>query len=526
MDEKTGKSQFLKRTKSICPKCYAILDAQIFKENNQVWIEKTCKEHGTFKEIYWSDYDYYRRAELYRVDGSGVSNPKIKTDPDKIICPKNCGLCKLHKSHTLLGNIFLTNRCELNCWYCFAHAKRQGYVYEPTFEQVKFMLKTLRNNQPVPAYAVQFTGGEPTLRSDLVKIIKTAKKMGFLYILLNTNGLRIAKTHGLAKKYKEAGVNVLYLSFDGVSEKTNPKNHKYMEEILNEMRDAEISVTLVPTLVKGVNDHEIGAIIDFAMENIDIVRGVNFQPVSFVGRMERIEREQRRVTIPDLLGAIEEQTGGVIPMHSFYPIPVTVPISNFLESATGIPQSRMTPHPHCGAGTYVFKEGGKIVPVTDFMDVDALSALLNQSSAELKQKMIGRVKAVLDIHKNIDHCIDKTRLPNGVDIKSALLNILKEKTNSLGDFHKKVLFIGTMHFQDTYNYDIERVKRCVIHYVVPDGRIIPFCSYNVMPEIYRDRIHESYGIPIEEWKKQTHKELDELAQPIQGVGAAHGRKNI
>ncbi|MDH5532762.1 MAG: radical SAM protein, partial [Candidatus Bathyarchaeota archaeon] len=151
--------QVIKETKSICPECLKVLDATIFEKDNKVYIKKECPEHGKFQDVYWSDYEQYLRAEQFRYDGDGLRNPRTET---KLDCPLDCGICPQHKSHTVLAIIDVTNRCNLRCPVCFANAAAAGYVYEPSKQEVREMLENLRSNDPVPATALQFSGGEPT----------------------------------------------------------------------------------------------------------------------------------------------------------------------------------------------------------------------------------------------------------------------------------------------------------------------------------------------------------------------------
>jgi len=367
------------------------------------------------------------------------------------------------------------------------------------------MVRVAKNLKPVGCNAVQLTGGEPTLRNDLIEIIRAIKAEGIDHIQLNTNGILLALQPDLALKVREAGVNTVYLSYDGVDEHTNPKNHKEVPKILENCRKAGLGIVLVPTIINTVNDHQLGDIIRFASDNIDIVRGVNIQPVSLIGRISREERERYRITIPDVIKRIEEQTDYEITRDDFYPVPCVTAISHFVEALTGTPQYEFTCHFACGMATYVFKVNGKLIPITRFVDVDGFFEYLNEKAEEIKGskiKSIRALKSIIDLRRFVD--LDKAPF----DITKILFDVLvKHDYSSLGEFHVRALFIGMMHFQDLYNYDIERVKRCVIHYGTPDGRIIPFCAFNVLPEIYKDKIHAKYGIPVEEWEKKTGKKL-------------------
>jgi hypothetical protein len=495
--------EFPYKTTSLCPECLKVLNAEVYTEDGKVMIKKVCPEHGETTEVYWGDVEMFKKAYKFAHDGPGIENPIV----DSANCPFSCGLCKIHKSQTALLNIVLTNRCDLMCWYCFFYARRAGYVYEPTIEQIREMIRVARSIKPVPTNAVQLTGGEPTLRDDLIEVIKAIREEGIEHVQLNTNGIRLALEPDLAKKVREAGCNTVYLSYDGVDEKTNPKNHYEVPKVLENCRRAELGIVLVPTVIKGVNDHQLGDIIRFGADNIDIIRGVNFQPVSLVGSMPKRERDKVRITIPDAIIKIEEQTEGEISREDFYPVPSVAPISHFVEAVTGIPQYELTTHWACGMATYVFKEDGKLIPVTRFIDVEGLFEYLNERAEDLKEsklKKIKAVKGVIDLRK----FVDQSRAPKGFDVTKILFDVLvKHDYTSLGSFHMKSLFIGMMHFQDLYNYDIERVKRCEIHYATPDGKIIPFCTFNVIPEYYRDKVQAEYGIPIEEWEKSTGKSL-------------------
>ncbi|MEM5798276.1 MAG: radical SAM protein [Candidatus Aenigmatarchaeota archaeon] len=498
--------KILKITSSICPECNKILKATVFEKGGKVWITKKCPEHGKFDDLYWGSYKLYKKAKRFAHDGKGIWNPNV--NKEKPICPVDCGLCKLHKSHTALANLVVTNRCDLNCWYCFFYAGRVGYVYEPSLQQIEEMVKMLVNERPVRCNAIQLTGGEPTLRNDLVEIIKICKKHGVDHVQLNTNGIRLSKDLELAKAVKEAGVNTLYLSYDGVSEKTNPKNHWEISGLFENCRKAGInSIVLVPTIIKGINDHEIGDILRFGFKNNDIVKGVNYQPVSLVGRITNAERQRMRITIPEVIAKIEEQTNGQVTEDDFYPVPTIYPITRFVEAITKKAQYDLSSHFACGMATYIFNENGNMLPITRFVDVEGLLEYLNEKAEEIENGRSKYIVAAKMLFK-IGSFIDKKKSPKGFNLASIIYNaLMKHDYTALGAFHHKALFVGMMHFMDKYNYDIERVKRCCIHYAMTDGRIIPFCAFNVIPEWYRDKHQESQGISFEEWEKRTGKKL-------------------
>jgi hypothetical protein len=495
----------IKGTTSVCPECLKIIPAEIYEADGLVWISKTCPKHGETTEKYWEDYKMYQKASRFAREGKGISNPTVKLDGSK--CPFDCGLCKRHKSHTALANIVLTNRCDLSCWYCFFYAKEGEGIYEPTLDQLRQMFRVLRAEKPVACNAVQLTGGEPTLREDLLDIIRIAREEGFKHVQLNTNGIRLANDPTLAKKIRQAGVNTLYLSFDGVTAKTNPKNHYEAPKAIENCRKAGIGIVLVPTVIKGINDHELGKIVEFASKNIDVIRGVNFQPVSIVGRMPRTERDKMRITIPGTIKRLEEQTNGALSRDDFFPVPCVGNITEFVEAMTERPHYNLSTHFACGMATYIFKDGDRLVPITRFVDVEGLFNYLQEKAFELKK---GKSKLLTSarLFVKINSFIDKKKQPAGFGLGKLLYNaLIKHDYKTLGEFHYKTLFVGMMHFQDLYNYDIERVERCAIHYALPDGRIIPFCAFNVLPEYYRDDVQRKYSLPPVEWEKKTGKKL-------------------
>ena len=282
-----------KTTQSLCPECTQVIEALIFEEKGRVMMEKTCAQHGYFKDTVFSDARLYLKLEqAHYGDNRGVTNPAI---PNATRCPQQCGLCSMHTSHTVLANLDLTNRCNLTCPVCFANANVQGYLYEPSFEQLRGMLKTLRDQRPVPNRVVQFSGGEPTIYPRFHDVLRMATEMGFTHIQCATNGIMFADLE-FARQSKEAGLHTLYLQFDGVTDDVylRTRGVPLMEKKLaciENCRKAGLKIIFVPTIVKGVNDHQIGDMIRLAIDNIDTVSGFSFQPVCFTGRINRRELE-------------------------------------------------------------------------------------------------------------------------------------------------------------------------------------------------------------------------------------------
>jgi len=518
--ESTLKKGLPKETESVCPECGKIVKAKIFDENGRVMIEKKCSEHGGFKDVYWSDAGLYLKAEKFAYDGIGVENPKIKA---KKKCPFECGLCDLHLSHTCLANIDLTNRCNMRCPICFANAAAAGYVYEPDYEQVVEMLENLRRNRPVPTPAVQFSGGEPTIYPKFFDVVKKAKELGFVQIQVATNGLKLVD-FDFCQKMKDNGMDTVYLQFDGLNDEiyVQARGRKMLDvkmkvvENCRNVKPKPLSTVLVPTIINGINNDQVGEILNFAVKNSDVIRSVNYQPVSFTGRIDKEERGKGRYTLTDLADELEKQTK-ILKKEDFYPVPVVTPISELISILAGEPKVAFTAHPHCGLATFLYIENGNATPITRFVDVEGMFSQMMRMAEKLGKigflvRLVGKMKSEKSKKKSVQKSFEKyfgkyiyeDKLPKGLNITELLENVFSEHSKeSLGEFTWKTIMVGGMHFQDSYNYDIERVKRCVIHYATPDGRIIPFCAYNGGPT-YRNEIEKKYSVPLDEWRK-THE---------------------
>jgi len=501
----------LEKIVSVCPACYQEgkikkIDAAIIEDDGKVYITKKCDRHGAFKDIYFSDAALYKRWMKYEVTGEPAPDVKTKIFDEPALYDE-------HKSQSVLTNLLVTNRCDLRCSYCFMNAGASGRVYEPTLNQIKELMIQARNERPMGSKAIQITGGEPTIRNDLIDIVKMAKEVGFSHVQVNTNGVKLADSVDYCRQLKEAKVNTVYMSFDGVTKKTNPwidKNKKAIENL----RKVNLKIVLVPVLIGDKNLDEAGKIVKFALDNINIVRGVNFQPISFCGRITKIKdekREKQRVDYVKMMNAIEKEFNGQISKDDFYPVPFVYPISKLIELLKGETQVEFTAHPGCGGATYVFLDNGEPLPVTRFIDVESLLAFVDKESKI--RGPLKKVRVATAFLANVDKFVDYDKAPKGFNLKKLLKDAaIGGSYNSLRGFHYKSLFLGSMWFQDAFNLNVDRLERCVIHYTTLEG-IVPFCAYNGLG--IGDKIREKHSITIKEWEKKTGRKMkDDLRKDV------------
>jgi 7,8-dihydro-6-hydroxymethylpterin dimethyltransferase len=496
-----------KSTQSLCPECIKVIPARQFEENGKVMIEKTCPEHGEFKDCIYADVALYLKMEEWEFgDNKGLTNPAINTGADAV-CPDDCGLCSLHTSHSALANVDLTNRCNLTCPVCFANANTAGYLYEPDMDGVRVMLKALRDERPVDGRVVQFSGGEPTIHPNFVEICAMAKEMGFTHIQAATNGIMLGDLD-FAKRSKQAGLSTIYLQFDGVTDDIYLKTRgealfdKKMQAIDN-CRKAGIKVVFVPTIVKGLNDHQLGDILRVAIKNVDTVSGISFQPVAFTGRIAKKELEAKRYTLTDMAHDLSKQTGMFDTYNDWFPLSSVTPFSKLMAALRGEGVPTISCHPHCSLGTYMFvdEKSGKAIPVTQFVDIPAMLQDIEELAQKTEKAFFKYYHGVSAWTKLKKH-FKQELAPPGLTFQK-FLNTLQGMTNKKlgrdgmdGTFTYRTLLVAGMHFMDSYNYDIERVKRCVIHYAAPDGKLYPFCTYNSGPT-FREKIEKQFSIPFE-----------------------------
>ncbi len=477
----------LRKTMSTCPICLDKIPADIIDEDGKVYLVKKCKNHGEFKDVYFGSTQLYAKLmEYFDGDDSDVA------DDD---CPNACGICDSHKSSTVLANIDLTSACNFRCPVCFAHSEDDACLYQPSIDDVARMMDILRHGDP-PCHVLQLSGGEPTLHEDFFEIARLAREKGFVQLQVATNGKILAENPDFAKRLAQADFDTVYLQFDGVTPEPYialrgfnalPLKVRAIENIRK--YGPRPNIVLVPTLVKGINDGQIGDIIRFAAENIDVVRGIVFQPVSYTGRIQNEELLNRRYTIPDLMHAVQEQTENEVGIDDFLPVSAASPLLEFLERFShGSRYPVLSTHPACGVWTFAFKDRGKLIPLTRIIRIDELLTFLDTVQTTSKSSLVVKITAKLHrlirpqsirYAKRIKNWISDLLTEQSVDSASAFTN------------NPTVLFIGAMHFMDAYNFDFQRVKRCCIHYATPDGRVIPFCSYNVF---YREKVESAFRV--------------------------------
>jgi len=452
-------SERIGETQSLCPECLRTIPAEKIAENDEVYLVKTCPEHGTFKTIIWRGVDEYQ--DLYRYAGVPSTPCKVAVD-DKGDCPQICGLCTEHIQHTCMVVLEVTNGCNLNCPICFARSN-EGYRYHPTIDEIEGMWRTIIDYVEHPI-CVQISGGEPTIRNDLPDIVRQGKEMGIDYIEVNTNGVRLGTDIEYLRAMKEAGVDSLYFSFDGLApeiyEKTCGEDLLDIKlKALDNCAEVNMGVTLVTVVSPKINLDQVGGIIEFAKQRIPTVKGVHFQPISFFGRYPEPPKDEDRMLMPDLIEEIEKQTNGEIRKENFIP-----------TSCANV---------HCDSKSLSFQmEDGSLFPMTN----RALGPPKRTEEVAHKTR-----EEIADLWRFVDEVIDGGEDAGGPG--TWLDFIQRAKTH--------YLTISMMPFQDVWNVETERLQRCCIHTVTPDGRLIPFCLFNINSArgetLYRHEIFRKYS---------------------------------
>jgi uncharacterized radical SAM superfamily Fe-S cluster-containing enzyme len=422
--------EIIRETQSLCPVCLKRIDAWHIREGSDVFMEKTCSEHGSFKTIVWRGDDVFPMA-------SWTGNIKQLGKSTEISCPERCGICEEHQQETCCVLLEVTRRCNLNCTYCFA-GELAGE--EPFASMIKKQIYEIASHGNT---FLHFSGGEPTLRDDLPDLTAYARNLGFQYLQLNTNGIRLADDEGYVKALAAAGLSFVFLQFDGTADEiyTRLRGRPLWEvkrRAIENCARENLGVALVSTLVPGVNDGDIGNMISFGVSLSPAVRGIHFQPVSYFGRYPQNPSDDARFTLPELLNSIECQTHGKVLADYFSP------------SACD--------HPQCGFhGDFVVMPDG-LRPLSQKRgERKPCCCKSDISASERNRRFVGRR------WKRSASCCDDTP----PDLES--LEGFFDRVNSHG------FTITAMAFQDCFNIDLERLRKCSMH-VYSNGKIIPLCA--------------------------------------------------
>ncbi len=459
--------QVLAATESVCPVCLGRIPARRVKRGDEVYLEKACPEHGRFRTVIWRG-------------GPAIEawvRPKTPAHPDRPFtavergCPYDCGLCAEHRQQTCCVLFELTRHCDLACPVCFASAGTPASrETDPGLETIEgWYRRLLEAGGP---FNVQLSGGEPCLRDDLPEIIALGRELGFTFFQLNTNGLRLARDPRYLAALVEAGLSTVFLQFDGVSDEVyrRLRGRALLEQKTRAVENclkAGVGVMLVPTLVPGVNDGQVGAVIDFALERMPGVRGVHFQPVSYFGRYPGrypgCEPEMppggpadgARLTLPEVMQRIESQSGGRIRAESFRPPGGENALCSFHGNFVLMPDGSLHALTHRASGACC---GPAEAESPGCAPEDGAQGA--QRSRQFVARAWSAPQAPLDLP-----------VLDGPGFGEWDVFLQRARTHTF--------CLSGMAFQDAWNLDLERLRDCYIHVMSPDGRLVPFCAYNL-----------------------------------------------
>ncbi len=443
-------------TESLCPVCLDRIAAERVAEGDAVYLRKTCTTHGQFKTVIW------RGLDSYEAWGGGhriASRPPVCGSSVQRGCPFDCGLCPDHRQHTCCVVLDVTQRCNLACPVCFASAGGATDP-DPSIEEIVGWCRGLI--EVGGPFNLHLSGGEPTVRHDLPEIIRKVRALGFTYIQLNTNGLRLARDPDYAQEVREAGLTCVFLQFDGVSDSVfqamrgRPMLETKLRAIENCSRH-ELGVVLVPTLAPGVNTGQIGEILSTAVRLAPAVRAVHFQPISYFGRYPAARSDVDRITFPEVIRLIEEQTDGQFKAANFYPASGENPYCSFHGKFWLDADKQVSPAPRPAVSSCC---GPAIEP-----GLVQLGALKPEPGEGVR-----RAQRFVAQHWSYPSALPELQPLGGIDVSSFDAFLAEKKTS---------FCISGMAFQDAWNIDLERLRECFLHVLSPQQKLVPLCAYNL-----------------------------------------------
>ncbi|MDX2367254.1 MAG: radical SAM protein [Colwellia sp.] len=467
MEIKERSYQFYDTAISICSSCLTRVDGKIVFEDGAVWLLKRCPEHGPEKIMLADDIDYYRRAREVFIKTPEQS--QCYNTPVKWGCPYDCGICPDHEQHGCTLLLEITDHCNLRCPTCYANSSPERQTHR-SLEQIKAMLDLAVKNEAEPNI-IQISGGEPTLHPNFFTVIEEAQSRPIKHLLINTNGLKIAQSDDFTKKLASYAPGIeVYLQFDSLENhaleilRASPLK-KVHEQALARLNHYNISTTLVITVRRGVNDSQLGDIIEFAKAQ-PCVRGVTIQPVQVAGRLEKYDNgyqiDRDRLTLTEVRRSILQQTDLFEP-EDIIPVPC---------------------HGDSIAMAYALKLDGQFIPLTGLIDPETLiNGARNTISYESEAIVQDKLFTLFSTHHNFQ---------SQPQAMQDLLASASEQQNDLS--YENIFRLVIMEFIDAYSFDLRSIRKSCVHIIHPDAkRVIPFDTYNLL---YRDELEQTVLNPI------------------------------
>jgi hypothetical protein len=417
-------------TQSLCPICLQVLDAKVVSRDRVVYLDKVCSQHGAMTVRIWPDVDHYHWMESFRLAATAPGSPIVP----QLACPQGCGLCSRHVRKPTLAEIEVTQRCNLRCPVCFVAAGNP--LVDPSKVDLESMYRSILENVG-PQTSIQLTGGEPTVRRDLAEIVQMGRTLGFSAIEINTNGIEIARRPNLLPRLIRAGISGIYLQFDGMTSDVylSIRGADLLDlklKAIERCREAGTQVVLAMTVVGGINDSQIGAVLDFALQNSDVVAGIALQPAFTSGRFDA-ERLQS-LSMGDVIFMLADQSRGLIEPYDLWPLGCS--------------------HPLCSCATYIIEDQGMRKPFT-------------------------RLITPQEYIQNFDPLS-----PQG----SVFADIAARQFPAISPG----LSVVVMNYMDALSIDLKRLKECSMTVAMENGRHIPFCAYQ-LTDLYGKRLYPTWG---------------------------------
>ena len=454
---------------SICSRCYAKVEGKIVFQDGNVYLLK-CQRHGSERVLIADDVDYYRRCREVFIKTPEM--PVVYNTPVKWGCPYDCGLCTDHEQHSCLSLVEINDHCNLSCPICYARSGPTRMQYR-SLPHIEKLLDAVVRNEGQPD-VVQISGGEPTLHPDFFAVLELAKARPIRHLMVNTNGIRMAQDEDFVKQIAECMPDLeVYLQFDSferdaLMELRGADLRSTRQQALDRLNCYGISTTLVVTLKKGLNDNEVGRIIEFGLQQ-PCVRGVTFQPIQAAGRLEQYDPATDRLTLTEVRRKILEQSSVLRP-EDVIPVPC---------------------HPDCLAMAYLLKLDGKVVPLTGMIDPEIL---INGGRNTIVYEEDDAVRNGVFRLFATNHSP-----PSGAGSLRDLLCCLPRLAAPPELSYKNIFRVLIVQFLDAYSFDVRSVKKTCIHMVHPDGRLIPFDTYNLF---YRDQLEVERLFPLQKVAEQ------------------------